>query len=726
MALTSSTADSFDLQQSFVALKRRWLSTIIIVTTAIAAATIVTRAQTPIYEAEGKLLLNKVNRVSSLTGITDKVSELDSLTQQSSPLDTEAEIIRSNPIMQSVIQKLHMKNKRQQPLSLADFSKQFQVKGIRGTDLLKVSYKSVDSKQAAAIVNLVMKLYMENNVQTNRAEAIAAREFITSQLPKAENTVQEAEAQLRTFKEQNHVVELNEEAKSAVSEISQLDNQLTQMQSQLSDAKARSIALQSQIGLNVQQAVALSSLSQSAQVQQVLTEYKQVENQLAVQRTRYRDGHPSIANLLRQQDALKSLLDQRIRDELDSLAMTMPLTAQNLHLSEIKQKLTEELVKSEVTRLGFAAQTTTLKASYANVKNRADRLPRLQQTWRELERRAAVGQSTYELMLKKLQEVQVTENQNVGNAKVVSAAIVPDSPISLGGEFNLLLGGILGVVLAIPFALLLEAQDNSVRTIKEAEQLFDYPLLGTIPLLGKSRVSRQQRLAVEPSLPMRDQPYTPASAAYNMLQVNLRFLSSDRAIKIVAVTSSLPMEGKSFVSSNLAIAAAMANRRVLIVDADLRCPCQHRIWKLNNLVGLSNVLVSQAEPKEAVKNVMHNVDVLPSGVLPPNPIGLLDSKHMVALLEEFAKTYDLIIIDTPPVIVAPDAMVLGKAADGVLMVVGLGVVDTRKAMLAKGLLARSQQNVLGIVVNGFKAKAEPDNYYYSQDYHTKATETSLE
>ena len=699
----------------------------LIVAASISVATIVTKVQTPIYEAEGKLLLTKVNQASSLTGISAKVPELDSLTQQSSPLDTEAEVIRSNPILQRIIDGLHLKNKRQHPLSLAEFSKQLQVKAVRGTDILKVSYKSADAKQAAAIINLVMKLYMENNVQTNRAEATAAREFIASQLPKTEETVQKAEASLRVFKEQNQIVELGEEAKSAVSAISQLDNQLTQMRSQLSDVTARSAVLQSQLGLNVQQAVALSSLSQSDQVQQVFTEYKQTEDQLAVQRTRYRDIHPVIANLLRKQDALKTLLDQRVLTTLGTSATTVPLTTQNLRLSEIKQKLTEELVQSEATKSGLIEQTSTIKASQASLKARASGLPELQQTLHELERRAAVAESTYELLLKKLQEVQVTENQNLGNAKVVSAALVPDIPISPQQTFNLLLGGFLGTILAIAVALLQEAQDQSIHTIKEVEQLFGYPLLGTIPLLGKPDFSQQHRhRTIEVlALPVRDSPHIPISAAYNMLQANLRFLSSDHEIKIVVVTSSLPMEGKSFVSSNLAIAAS-ANRRILVVDADMRCPYQHRIWGLTNFIGLSNVLVNQVDLKAAIKNVMPNVDVLPSGVLPPNPVGLLDSKRMVTLLEELVKTYDLIIIDTPPVVVAPDAMLLGKAADGVLMVVRPGVIDTRKAMLARGLLARSQQNILGLVVNGFNAKDESDSYYYySSDYEAEASAPEL-
>jgi capsular exopolysaccharide synthesis family protein len=158
-------------------------------------------------------------------------------------------------------------------------------------------------------------------------------------------------------------------------------------------------------------------------------------------------------------------------------------------------------------------------------------------------------------------------------------------------------------------------------------------------------------------------------------------------------------------------------RRVLLVDADLRHPSQHHIWELTNAGGLSDVLVGQAEFKAVVTEVMENLDVLCSGVIPPNPLALLDSKRMASLIEDFSQTYDSVIIDAPPLVLAADALTLGKMTDGLLVVARPGVVDSTSAAAAKESLERSDQNVLGLVVNGVIVENESDSYFYYAKEH---------
>jgi capsular exopolysaccharide synthesis family protein len=148
------------------------------------------------------------------------------------------------------------------------------------------------------------------------------------------------------------------------------------------------------------------------------------------------------------------------------------------------------------------------------------------------------------------------------------------------------------------------------------------------------------------------------------------------------------------------------------VDADMRHPSQHHLWELTNASGLSNILVGEAEFNTAVKEVMPGLDVLTSGVIPPNPVALLDSKRMASLMETFLKNYDFVIVDTPPLAGIADAPILGKMADGILLVVRPGVVDATSAKSAKEFLERSGQNVLGLVANGVIIKNEPDSYFY--------------
>jgi capsular exopolysaccharide synthesis family protein len=203
-----------------------------------------------------------------------------------------------------------------------------------------------------------------------------------------------------------------------------------------------------------------------------------------------------------------------------------------------------------------------------------------------------------------------------------------------------------------------------------------------------------------------------------MLQANLKFLNSDKQLKVVVVTSSVPQEGKSTVSANLAVAIAESGRRVLLVDADMRRPLQHQIWDLINEAGLSNVLVGQAELRTAIKEVTDNLHVLSAGAIPPNPMALLESNRMASLIKSFSDSYDFVIIDTPSVNVAADAPILGNMADGVLLVVRPGVVDTASAAAAREFLEQSGQNVLGQVINGVTSENKPYSYY-AKEYNVE-------
>jgi capsular exopolysaccharide synthesis family protein len=226
-------------------------------------------------------------------------------------------------------------------------------------------------------------------------------------------------------------------------------------------------------------------------------------------------------------------------------------------------------------------------------------------------------------------------------------------------------------------------------------------------------------IKTEGTLPERQvitSPHSIISEAYRMLQANLRFLSPDQDLKVIVVTSSVPKEGKSTVSTNLAVAIAQLGNQVLLIDADLHHPQQHHIWDLTNEVGLSEVIVNQAELKKAVKHVMPNLDILPSGVIPPNSLALLGSKRMNSLVEDFSQTYDFVIVDTSPLLLVADALTLSKMSDGILLVTRPGVIDKVSAKAAKERLEQSGQNVLGLVVNGVMSENEPDSYFH----HAKA------
>ena len=197
-----------------------------------------------------------------------------------------------------------------------------------------------------------------------------------------------------------------------------------------------------------------------------------------------------------------------------------------------------------------------------------------------------------------------------------------------------------------------------------------------------------------------------------MLQSNLKFLSSDKQVKSIVVTSSVSGEGKSAVAANLATAMAQAEHKVLLVDADLHRPMQHRIWSVYNDRGLSNLIAEQLDPTTAIEEILPGLDLLTSGVIPPSPATLLDSQRMAMLIKYWSENYDFVIIDTPAIDFAADAPIMGRMADGILLAVKPGAVEREQANFTKEILERSGQNVLGMVFTGISPESEPRSYSY--------------
>jgi capsular exopolysaccharide synthesis family protein len=214
-----------------------------------------------------------------------------------------------------------------------------------------------------------------------------------------------------------------------------------------------------------------------------------------------------------------------------------------------------------------------------------------------------------------------------------------------------------------------------------------------------------------------DDPYSPVSTSFEMLQTNLGFTVSDKELRVILVTSATPGEGKSFVAANLALAGAYVGKRVLLVDADMRRPRQHRVWEIHNLLGLSNILAGQTQLKNAVQEVSPLVKMLPAGKIPPNPVTLLDSQCMADLVEEASKDYDFVIIDTPPLTAVTDPLIVGKYVDGLLLVVRPGKVEYSAVNAAKSLLTQAKLPILGMVVNGIVKESGYGGYYYSSGYY---------
>lgn len=702
---TVGFAKEIDFNQYWLVLQRRWWLILLTAVSGITLAGLFVLQKPKSYQADGKLLV-KPDQASQLTGFDAKSGDLKALTQKTDPLSTEAEILKSQPVLTAAASKLDLKDSKGKTLDAKALANLLTVKPVIGTDILQVMSHSEQPEVAARVVNQVIKEYISNNIQVNRSQAVAARQFILAELPAAEAKVRQAEDSLRRFREANRVIALEQEAQETVKNLGVLNQSIASSGSLLSQSEARVLQLRQQVGMDVETALVMNSLNQSESVQEALKYWRQAQADLAKQRTLYQDRNPKIETLVDQVQAARAVLDQQTQEITGQPLNVLPI--RQLQMSKTRQDLVADLAKAEVERVSLREGLASLSRSRSEASAKSRAIPALEATQRELQRQVDAAQTTYKTLLTKLQEVQVAENQNVGNARVVSDAMAAAEPVGENRGVILLGGGVAGLLLGLSVAFLVDYADRSVKTLQEIRALMPYSLLGLIPQVELP----QQGPEGIPHLITQSSPHFEGQEAYQMLQANLRFLPLDQVARSIVVTSAIRREGKSTVAANLALALAQGQRRVLLVDADMRYGCQHHVWGLTNAVGLSNVLVGQVQMDRAINPVRENLHVLTGGTVPPNPLVLLDSAAMAMLVERLTERYDFVVFDGPTLLGTADSTVLNRVVDGSLIVMRMGMVEVEQLKMMREFLGQSGQRVLGMVVNGVEGKADREGRLY--------------
>ncbi len=684
-------------------LKRRWLPASIVFGLLLTLAIVKTLIETPIYQATSQLVLKK-SSTSSLTGVGNQLGQLEN-SVSGRPLGTEVAVLRSWPIAERTINALRLN------ISPLIFLNDLQVKNLENTDLLELSYVDTDPRKAAAIVNTLMKVYIESDINANRAQTRSARDFIAQQLPLRKKALQAAEQRLQIFKQQNRVLDLKAEASSTVSILTDLERQVAVTRTDLASQTAQMESIKQIFGVSSQEAVIAGFVSESPSTSLALGQLQDTQQKIELLGLRLTDTHPTVINLKEQEAVLKKQLQQRMEQSFIGNAgrlnqTTNPENIVQLRSDGLQQELLANYASTEAERLSLQVRLKALAEIIIFYRQRANTLPQLELQHRQLEREIAATEFSYQNLLARYQELQVAENLQVSNALVVTPALIPEVPIKSRQYINLLQGLIGGLVLGAATALVLEKFDKTVKTAQSAKDLLDYTLLGSIPRFTNDNLI--------PEVIVKDEPNSAVSEAFRMLETNLRVFNSEQLIKVIVVSSAVPKEGKSTIAANLAVSMSQLGRKVLLVDADFRNPSQHKIWEIPNEAGLSHVLRRQSNLEMAVTEVVSNLEVLTAGELNNNPAALLGSSQMAVFVGQVAQKYDFVIIDTPPLTVAADATILGKVANGILFVVRPGVADADSLSLSKELLEKADQNVLGIAINGVKANQQYYGYAMSK------------
>lgn len=328
------------------------------------------------------------------------------------------------------------------------------------------------------------------------------------------------------------------------------------------------------------------------------------------------------------------------------------------------------------------------------------------------------AQIVYGDLLSQQGEMELAEAALQSRVSVWEQARIPAAPYEPRTLLYTLLAVIAGLIIAAASVFLLEYLDNTVKSEEDVLELAGVPILAEIRAIPKLTPGRDQLFVL-------NRPTSAASEAVRLLRTNLEFAAASKEISVLLVSSAGPSEGKSTVTANLAAAMSGAGLVTIIVDADLRRPTQHRIFDLPNDRGLTSLLTHPQQPWSwaAAEVIPGRLFVVPSGPQPPNPSDLLSTERMRQLLADMRSTVDLVIVDSPPLLAAADALVLAPHTDGVVLLCRAGQTRREALRRAVGTLQHGSIRVIGTILNGQTSSRE-GGYYYAEYYSSDASKSS--
>jgi len=444
-------------------------------------------------------------------------------------------------------------------------------------------------------------------------------------------------------------------------------------------------------------------------VQQLHSEYRNAKDDYEEKSKTFLSNHPELGNARDRKDRARKNLENAIQ----SIESEYNIALQNER--NLKREL--ERQESEITTMQSAIVFyKSLTYEVESLKTRLNSLLNIQ---------------TQVDVSKELESLKAS------NISVVDSAVVPKRPVSPNKTKNLMLALLFGIFGGVGLCFLLDYLDNTIKGPEEVEKLTGLPSLGVIPLLDQVNSDGKGRQKVygfdETELKTQDielinhiNPKLPIADDYRTVRTSILLSTAGSPPKVIAFTSSLPVEGKSSTLVNLAVAFAQLDKKVLVIDSDLRKPRLHRIFKIGNRGGLSGYLVGKIELKEAIQNTsIKNFWLLPSGPVPPNPSELLNSARMKEMLEALRKVFDIILLDTSPVLATIDAVILSTLVDSTVLVLKAGEITRKPFMSAVEELKKANTKVLGVVFNGLKTSQEKYFYrgyypYYRYSYYGSA------
>ena len=639
------------------------------------------------FEGQSFSLVNKKGKVMG-TGQVGQLFDIGTLQFRIREKPGEkVEIVIKNP------------NKRAEELQKKTSASQ-----IKNTYLVLLKAKSHSPELAAAIANTLANEYKSYSLETITEAASSSKKFIEDQIDKFGVELDSAEENLRVYKEQTGIFLLDESAKEIISSLAEFEAEKEKAVVELHEVES---AIE-----NMEKGLAQDEATYGA--------YKMMASYPTV------SSSPIIINLKERLRALeekkhellqkdpKSLELSEIEDDITKVSEELQQATRKVVMAgpsiqdPIFQSIISDIIYKETQAIALHSRIDALRSIISRHNRRLNRLPEAEVNLAQLERQKMANEEIYTMLLGKLEESKIAEAMQITEAKIIDPATVPDRPVEPKPKQNTVLGFLLGLLIGVGGAFLLEYLDTSIKSSKEIEELTGLTVLATIPLVKD--IDR-------PRLPTIEEPHSQITEAYRILRTNIAFAATAKPIQSLLITSTLPQEGKTTTGLNLGITMAQQGHKTIILDCDFRRPMLHRYFAefvKDNKHGLSDVLVDRLKLKDAiVKSTTENLHFVTSGTIPSNPAELLGSTKMGKTIDSLKEQYGFIIVDAPPVLGVADARVLGKICDGIIVVVMARKTHRDAVLEVKEELERSGEKIVGFVLNG----VDITRHYYRHRYY---------
>lgn len=698
--------------------KHRWL----IVSFLLAVVTFVTIAtfrMQPVYEATTRIEIDRENTNFLPFAGNDPYDLYQDLEDY---IETQSKILVSETLAIQTVRSLHLDQDprfggspkdsgalevtapanavQSPPAALGAFLGGLSVKRVPNSRLLDVTFATTDPKLAAAIVNAHVSNFIEQNFRSRYEATTQASNWLANQLDELKGKVEASEDARIKYERENQIWTIDEKQDVTTQKLSDLNRDLTEAQA---DRINKEAVYELAIGGNYD---AVPAIRESPVIQESLKRQGELSDQYTEALNQY---GPKFPKVIRLQAQLKDIGDL-IAGEKKSVATQIE--------AEYQASRQRELL---------------LQRALGQQKNEAAAMADKMVQYNILKREAEANKQLYDGLLQKLKEAGITAGLRSSNIRVIDPALVPAFPSRPNRSRNIALAILVGLVGGIGLALIREYLDNTVKNPEDVETLSRLPSLAVVPafagsngngagrlqkLLGGSRNGSEEGVA----LLAHSDPQSQVSEAFRALRTALLLSQPDRPPQILLVTSALPHEGKTTAAVNIGVTLAQLGDHTLLIDADLRKPGISRALHMHHAenAGLSSYLAGVAPLEEVTVShpLIKNLHTIPTGPVPPNSADLLSSHRLAEMMSELRNRYKFIVIDSPPIMAATDAVILSAVVDGVLLVVRSGETPKEAFTRTRNLLSSVKSRVLGVVLNAVDSRS-PD-YYYSYRYYPYA------